>query len=81
LLPYYASAQEIWQYLKDWAVHHDLERHVAFRHRVMGAKWNEEGGFWEVTIRKPSGEMMVDKGEILAHCHGVLKYVITLTFC
>ncbi len=70
---YYAGAEEIWRYLKDWAVVHDLERHVAFEHRIMGAKWNEGEGVWDVTVRRPDGEVFVDKGEILADCHGVLK--------
>lgn len=52
---------------------HDLEKYVAFEHKVKHAKWNEVEGVWEVTIQKPNGEMFVDKGEILASCHGVLK--------
>ena len=72
---YYSGAQEIWQYLKDFAVEHDLEKYVAFKHRVQEAKWDEAEGVWEVTIQKPNGESFVDKGEILASCHGVLKSV------
>ena len=70
---YYSGAQEIWQYLKDFAVEHDLEKYVAFQHRVQEAKWNQANSVWEVKIQKPSGETFVDKGEILASCHGVLK--------
>jgi hypothetical protein len=70
---YYASAKEIWQYLKDWAVVYGLERHIKFEYSVVGARWNEEEGVWEVTVKKPDREIFVDKGEILADCHGVLK--------
>ena len=70
---YYAGAQEIWQYLKDFSVSHDLEKHIAFQHRVQEARWNEADGVWEVKIQKPNGEVFVDKGEILSSCHGVLK--------
>ena len=75
---YYSGAHEIWQYLKDFAVKHDLEKYVAFEHRVQEAKWHEVEGVWEVTIQKPDGQIFVDKGEILASCHGVLKLVLYL---
>ena len=70
---YYSGAAEIWQYLKDFAAEHDLEKFVAFEHKVQEAKWNEAEGVWKVTIEKPNGEVFVDSGEILASCHGVLK--------
>ncbi len=38
-------------------------------------KWIEERAIWEVTILKPDGSVFVDTAEILASCHGVLKFV------
>jgi cation diffusion facilitator CzcD-associated flavoprotein CzcO len=70
---YYAGAGEIWKYLKDFATSHDLERHIEFEHKVQEARWDEEKGVWEVRIQRPNGEVFVDKAEILASCHGVLK--------
>lgn len=73
---YYSSAQEIWQYLKDFAVENDLEKHVRFEHKVLEARWHEDDGVWEVKIQKPDGSIMTDRGEIMVNCHGVLKYLL-----
>jgi len=70
---YYAGSEEIWRYLKDWAVECGLERHVKFEHTVVEARWNEGEAVWEVEVRRPDGAVFVDKGEILADCHGILK--------
>ena len=50
-----------------------LERHVKFEHTVVEARWNEGEAVWEVEVRRPDGAVFVDKGEILADCHGILK--------
>src|SRR6202000_417487 len=39
---YYSGAEEIWQYLKDFAVKNDLEKFVHFEHRIEQARWDEE---------------------------------------
>lgn len=70
---YYSSAEEIWRYLKKFAVDEDLEKYVQFQHKVEQAKWIDEEGVWEVKVRGPDGRVFVDRGEILASCHGVLK--------
>lgn len=70
---YYSSSEEIWRYLKNWAVAADLERHVKFEHRVKEARWVEGEGVWEVEVQGPDGRVLVDRGEVLASCQGVLK--------
>jgi cation diffusion facilitator CzcD-associated flavoprotein CzcO len=70
---YYASAPEIWQYLKDFAVHFGLEKYVKLNHKVLEAKWNQGEGVWEVKVQGPHGNVFVDRGDILACCNGVLK--------
>lgn len=72
---YYSSAEEIWRYMKKWAVETGIEKYVSFKHTVKQARWVEERAIWEVTIMKPDGSMFVDTAEILASCHGVLKYI------
>lgn len=71
---YYAGAEEIRRYLKDFAVQNDLERFIHFRHRIEEAQWDEQKGVWRLTGRRPDGSEFSDEGEVLASCHGVLKY-------
>ncbi|KAE9362544.1 FAD/NAD(P)-binding domain-containing protein [Stipitochalara longipes BDJ] len=70
---YYSSAEEIWRYMKQWAVETGIEKYVQFKHTVKQAKWIEEQSIWEVTIMRPDGTVFVDSAEILASCHGVLN--------
>lgn len=70
---YYASAGEIRQYLKSFAVENDLEKFVNFGHRIEDARWDQDAGLWRVKGRKDDGTEFLDHGEILASCHGVLK--------
>jgi len=73
---YYSSAEEIWRYMKKWAVETGIEKHVAFKHKVQQAKWIGEESIWEVKVTRPDGTTFVDRAEVLASCHGVLKFVV-----
>jgi len=70
---YYSGAEEIWRYLKKWAVETGIEKYVSLNHTVKQAKWIEEQSIWEVTIMRQDGTVFVDSAEILASCHGILK--------
>ncbi|KAL2788219.1 hypothetical protein BJX66DRAFT_352888 [Aspergillus keveii] len=70
---FYSSSEEIWQYLKDFAVKNDLEKHVKFRHRVQAARWLEQESVWQVQVRGPDGHVFTSCAEILVSCHGSLN--------
>ncbi|KAL3441401.1 FAD/NAD(P)-binding domain-containing protein [Aspergillus insuetus] len=70
---FYSSSSEIWQYMKDFAVSHDLEKHVRFKHTVQEAKWVPSDGVWEVKIQDPQGKAFTKRAEFLASCHGGLN--------
>ena len=70
---YYSSSEEIWAYMKRWAVEGGMERDVRFGHKVSQARWNEEEGVWEVEGTKEDGKRFTDRGQVLASCHGALK--------
>lgn len=78
---YYAGAEEIRQYLKDFAVQNGLEEFVHFRHVVEEARWDQDKGVWRLHGRRPDGSAFSDEGEILASCHGVLKYAFSPSVC
>lgn len=70
---YYAGSDEIWAYMKKWAVENGLCEKVKFGHRVTKATWSEEKGSWSVEGIDRDGARFEDEGTILASCHGVLK--------
>lgn len=47
---YYSGSKEICQYLKDVSARNNLERHVKFNHKVVGAEWLEERGQWKISV-------------------------------
>ena len=72
---YYSSSEEIWDYMKQWAVESGVEKDVRLGHRVSEARWEEDEGLWAVKGTRADGSSFVDRGEILASCHGALKCV------
>ncbi|KAL3442780.1 FAD/NAD(P)-binding domain-containing protein [Aspergillus insuetus] len=70
---FYSSSEEIWRYLKDFAIKNDLEKHVKFRHRVQAARWLEQESVWQVQVRGPDGHVLTSCAEILVSCHGSLN--------
>jgi cation diffusion facilitator CzcD-associated flavoprotein CzcO len=49
---YYASSEEIRQYLDDVTDQHDLRKYLKLSHKVVGAKWIEERSTWQVAVQK-----------------------------
>ena len=70
---YYSSSEEIWTYLKKWAVESGVAQEVRLGHRVKEARWREEEGVWELEGTREDGTVFRDRGEVLASCHGALK--------
>ena len=71
----YASADEIWQYLKTTAKKFDLESQIKFRHEVQQAVWDEDTGLWNVEILdKDTGKVIKDQCNFLLNGGGYLKY-------
>ncbi|EXJ82704.1 hypothetical protein A1O3_06518 [Capronia epimyces CBS 606.96] len=70
---YYAGSEEIWQYIKTWAVENDLLEKVKFGHKVTRAEWDEDEGIWKVQGVDRDGKPFTDEGSVLASCHGLLN--------
>jgi cation diffusion facilitator CzcD-associated flavoprotein CzcO len=55
---------------------HDLRKYMKLKHEVLGAKWDEERGVWEVEIKDlNTGTTFTDTAEVFINGGGVLKYV------
>jgi cation diffusion facilitator CzcD-associated flavoprotein CzcO len=73
---YYSPSAEIWDYLKDVAARHDLERYVRLRTAVTAAEWDDDAGQWCVRLldRSDGGEGVVreDRCDVLISATGIL---------
>lgn len=69
---FYCGGAEICEHIKDTAKKFDLRKNIHFNARVVGAKWNEEKGKWEVKVEQ-DGKIIHDEGEVLINASGVLK--------
>lgn len=56
---YYASSEEIRQYIELVADQHHLRQYVRLSHMVTGARWIEERQAWEVDVRQTDGAELV----------------------
>ena len=72
----------IWQYLREAAEEHGLERHIRYGVRVLGANWNPRAARWEVQAVRavppgsPGGaeEPLVFHCRFLFACAGYYRY-------
>lgn len=65
--PDFPSAGQMLSYLKSYADHHDLRRHIAFRTAVQHIAPAASDGKWEVTLA--SGERRIYGGVVIANGH------------
>lgn len=70
---FYSSAQEIWQYFKDVATKHDLEKYIQLKTTVEAATWQEDRGQWTIRALGPDGVPFEDWCDILISGTGVLN--------
>jgi len=48
---YYASGQEIVEYIQRTADKYGARKYMKFKHLVTGAHWQEEEGKWHITVK------------------------------
>jgi cation diffusion facilitator CzcD-associated flavoprotein CzcO len=65
----YASSQEIQGYLKDVALHFELEQFITYNTKVIRAQWSEESHTW--TVETEGGEIV--ESDILVNAGGILN--------
>jgi len=71
---FFASAQEIEQYLCTVCEEEKMGPSIKTSHQVKGANWNEEKGVWELEIQNTeTGEAFQDYGHFLLDATGILK--------
>jgi cation diffusion facilitator CzcD-associated flavoprotein CzcO len=70
----YARGEEIFSFYRGLAEDYGVYEKTKFEHKVTGARWMSETGQWEVTVENlKTGETIVDAGNVLLNCGGVLN--------
>ncbi|OAA68631.1 Flavin monooxygenase-like protein [Niveomyces insectorum RCEF 264] len=70
---YYATAPQIYAYMKDVAAKYDVNKYIKFRHAIRSATWNEATGKWEIQVEAGDGSTFLDKCDVFINAGGVLN--------
>ncbi|KAJ9499448.1 hypothetical protein H2202_005031 [Exophiala xenobiotica] len=69
---YYATSEQIFQYMKDTSAKYGCDKYIAYRHKVTSATWSEPSGKWILTV-DADGKELTDSCDVLINAGGVLK--------
>ncbi|OAP54334.1 hypothetical protein AYL99_11435 [Fonsecaea erecta] len=53
---FYATAQEIWKYMKDIVDSENLSQYIRLKTAIVGASWNEDISKWTVSLSQGEGD-------------------------
>lgn len=70
---YYATSQEIHQYMHDVAEKFDCKKYIKLQHSIQAARWNEAKAKWELEVKDGQGNIFSDDVDIFINAGGVLK--------
>ncbi|EFY88427.1 hypothetical protein MAC_05479 [Metarhizium acridum CQMa 102] len=77
---FFSGSKAIWQYFKDAATKHDLEKHIKFHCVVKSAPWNEELDIWKLIIIDTDKDCFEDTCHILLKASGIQNQVSSWTW-
>lgn len=70
---YYATSQQIHQYMHEVADKYDSRRYIRLGHSIQRAMWNEETSKWDLTVKDSGGRVFIDHVDVFINAGGVLK--------
>ncbi|KAL3488334.1 hypothetical protein BJX62DRAFT_253348 [Aspergillus germanicus] len=70
---YYATAQQIHEYMHGVADKYDCNRYIKYQHAIKGAVWDEEDAKWELSVQSPDGTVFQDRVDVFINAGGVLN--------
>lgn len=71
---FFSSAGEICDYLRQVCDEEGMRDSIKTLHQVVSARWNEEGGRWELVVQNlETGEEFNDHADFLVNGSGILK--------
>ncbi|BCS25444.1 flavin-containing monooxygenase [Aspergillus puulaauensis] len=69
---YYATSQQIYEYLKKTVAKYEVNKYIRYRHSVQDARWDDNQGKWTVTV-KVGDRTFEDKCDVFINAGGVLN--------
>ena len=70
-----ADGPAILEYVKETAAEHDLEQHIRYRRRVVGASWSSAQAVWTIEVRhEDTGTTSHIRSNLLLMCAGYYRY-------
>lgn len=69
---YYATSEQIYDYLKKTCNKYGVEKCIRFGHSITAAKWEEADGKWIVEVQG-KGSAFEDRCDVFVNAGGVLK--------
>lgn len=70
---YYATSEQIFDYMKDTAQKYDAEKYIKFKHSIQDARWDDRIGKWNVKVQDDAGQVFDDQCDVFINAAGVLK--------
>lgn len=72
---YYSGSGEIFQYFKDVATKHNLQRFTQFNSKIIRAEWLDDTGKWKITIQRGSdpSDIQIDYADVFLNGGGFLN--------
>ncbi|RYP07695.1 hypothetical protein DL764_002357 [Monosporascus ibericus] len=70
---FYVGAEEIRQYMENFADKYDLRRFMCFNTTVLSTEWDETAGEWIVDLQRADGTKFVDRCNVIINGSGPLN--------
>lgn len=69
-----ADGPNIMAYLRETVAEYDLEKHIRYQQKVMGASWSSAEALWTVRISQSDGSTRIARCKFLFMCSGYYNY-------
>ncbi len=69
-----AEASTIKEYIKETAKEHNIESHIRFRHKLVGASWSSKEALWTLSVETTDKKTVQFTCNFLIGCSGYYKY-------
>jgi cation diffusion facilitator CzcD-associated flavoprotein CzcO len=69
-----SEAGAIIQYIEETAAENDLDRHIRYRHRIVGASWSSEQSQWTLEVEQADGRHVQVQSSFIFSCSGYYNH-------
>jgi len=69
-----SEAGAIIQYIEETAAENDLDRHIRYRHRIIGASWSSAQSQWTLEVEQADGRHVQFQSSFIFSCSGYYNH-------